>query len=245
MYHHTNNSDSPNISTYYMEEDTLLNDAFDLLSKANELEEQYDREGKKEDSLLIQASSTYFEAVFLFKRYLNRLPFEPSSPRSSEASRTRKLLKEKIRHYEGVAADLLGHLGSGCDDQSPHRKSLHVHVDTPTHCSNLSASAAPFQSDDIAEKVSLANNIFATALDHDEKSRYDDASESYQKACESYLEAIKISEESSKEVDAVKIRSIKRKLERIMDRIEELKAGQPNKVQYSRSITKSFTHERE
>ena len=223
-----------------MEEDTLLNDAFDLLSKANELEEQYDREGKKDDSLLIQASSTYFEAVFLFKRYLNRLPFEPSSPRSSEASRTRKLLKEKIRHYEGVAADLLGHLGSGCDggDQSPQRKSLHVHVDTPTHCSNSSASAAPFQSDDIAEKVSLANNLFATALDRDEKSRYDDASESYLKACESYLEAIKISEESSKEVDAVKIGSIKRKLEGIMDRVEQLKAGQPNKVSL-----KSFTNE--
>ena len=223
-----------------MEEDTLLNDAFDLLSKANELEEQYDREGKKEDSLLIQASSTYFEAVFLFKRYLNRLPFEPSSPRSSEASRTRKLLKEKIRHYEGVAADLLGHLGSGCD-QSPQRKSLHVHVDTPTHCSNSSASAAPFQSDDIAEKVSLANNLFATALDRDEKSRYDDASESYLKACESYLEAIKISEESSKKNgDAVKVGPIKRKLEVIMDRIEQLKAGQQNN-----SFTKSFTNERE
>ena len=216
-----------------MEEDTLLNDAFNLLSKANELEEQYDREGKKEESLLIQASSTYFEAVFLFKRYLNRLPFEPSSPRSSEASRTRKLLKEKIRHYEGVAADLLERLGSGCagGDQSPDRKSLHVHVDTPTHCSNyLSASAAPFQSDDITEKVSLANNLLATALDHDEKSRYDDASESYLQACESYLEAIKISEESSKEVDAVKIGSIKRKLKGIMDRIEQLKAGQQNKV---------------
>ena len=223
-----------------MEEDTLLNDAFDLLSKANELDEQYDREGKKDDSLLIQASSTYFEAVFLFKRYLNRLPFEPSSPRSSEASRTRKLLKEKIRHYEGVAADLLGHLGSGCD-QSPQRKSLHVHVDTPTHCSNSSASAAPFQSDDIAEKVSLANNLFATALDHDEKSRYDDASESYLKACESYLEAIKISEESSKKNgDAVKVGPIKRKLEVIMDRIEQLKAGQQNN-----SFTKSFTNERE
>ena len=80
-----------------MEEDTLLNDTFDLLSKANELEERtrYDREGKKEESLLIQASSTYFEAVFLFKRNLNRLPFEPSSTRSSEASRTNQLLKEK------------------------------------------------------------------------------------------------------------------------------------------------------
>lgn len=164
-----------------MEEDTLLNDAFDLLSKANELEEQYDREGKKEDSLLIQASSTYFEAVFLFKRNLNRLPFEPSSTRSSEASRTNQLLKEKIRHYECVAADLLGRLGSGCDggDQSPHRKSLHIHVDSPTPCSHLSASAAPFQSDDIAEKVSLANNHLAAALDHDERSRYVDASESY------------------------------------------------------------------
>ena len=115
-----------------MEEDTLLNDTFDLLSKANELEERtrYDREGKKEESLLIQASSTYFEAVFLFKRYLNRLPFEPSSTRSSEASRTNQLLKKKIRHYEGVAADLLERLGSGCDggDQSPDRKSLHVQL---------------------------------------------------------------------------------------------------------------------
>ena len=98
---------------------------------------------------------------FSSSRYLNRLPFEPPSHRSSEASRTRKLLKEKIRHYEGVAADLLERLGSGCagGDQSPDRKSLHVHVDTPTHCSNyLSASAAPFPSDDITEKVSLANN---------------------------------------------------------------------------------------
>ena len=75
----------------------------------------------------------------------------------------------------------------------------------------------------------MANNLLATALDHDEKSRYDDASESYLQACESYLEAIKISEESSKEVDAVKIGSIKRKLKGIMDRIEQLKAGQPNK----------------
>ena len=164
-----------------MEEDTLLNNAFDLLSKANELEERYEREGKKEDSLIIQASSTYFEAVFLFKRNLKLLPFEPLSTRSSEASRTNQLLKEKIRHYECVAADLLGRLGSGCDggDQSPHRKSLHIHVDSPTPCSHLSASAAPFQSDDIAEKVSLANNHLAAALDHDERARYVDASESY------------------------------------------------------------------
>mmetsp|Transcript_22585 Transcript_22585/g.64983 ORF Transcript_22585/g.64983 Transcript_22585/m.64983 type:complete len:875 (-) Transcript_22585:4571-7195(-) len=225
-----------------MEQDTLLNDALNLLSKANDLEEQYERKGKTEESLLIQASSTYFEAVFLLKRHLNRLPVEPSSPRSLEASRTRKLLKEKIRHYEGVAADLLSHLGSGSagGDQSPHRKSIHgVHVDAPTHCSSLSASAAPFQSDDIAEKVSLANIILATALDHDENSRYDDACESYLKAGESYLEAIKMSEESSQKVDAVKIGSIKRKLEGIMDRIEQLNKGQ-HKGQHERVSLKAL-----
>ena len=50
------------------EDNNLLNDVFALLSKANGLEEQFDREGKKDDSLLIQASSTYFEAVYLLKK---------------------------------------------------------------------------------------------------------------------------------------------------------------------------------
>lgn len=110
-----------------MDEDNLLNDAFVLPSKANSLEDQFEREGRKDDSILIQASSTYFEAVYLLKRYLNRLPFDPSSPRSSGTSRTRQLLKEKIRHYESVAANLLNRLGSGsgsqsAEDQAPHHR---------------------------------------------------------------------------------------------------------------------------
>jgi len=128
-------------------------------------------------------------------------------------------------------------LGSGpAEDQSPHRKSLHV-VDTPTNyyaSSTSSASAgAPRQSGDaIAEKVSSANNLLATAMDHDENSRFDDATASYMSSAELYLEAIKTSEEPSlqKAVDSVTIGSVKRKLEGIMDRIEQLKAGQYTKT---------------
>lgn len=212
-----------------MEEDNLLNDAFALLSKANGLEEQFEREGKKDDGLLIQASSTYFEAVYLLKRYLNRLPFDPSSPRSSGTSRTRQLLKEKIRHYESVAANLLTRLGSGstsAEDQAPHhRKSLHI--DTPTNCSGSPfRPVAPRHLDDnITSKASLANNLLATAMDHDENSRFDKATASYLASAELYLEVIKMSEESSQLVDSMAIGSVKRKLEGIMDRIEQLKAG--------------------
>ena len=213
------------------EDNNLLNDVFALLSKANGLEEQFDREGKKDDSLLIQASSTYFEAVYLLKKYLHRLPFDPSSPRSSGTSRTRELLKEKIRHYERVAADLLARLGSGstsAEDQGPqHRKSLHV--DKPMNCSSSSDKPAKSRqsNDNITGKVSLANNLLATAMGHDENSRFDQATASYMSSAELYLEVIKISEESSQLViDSVTISSVKRKLEGIMDRIEELKAGQ-------------------
>ena len=215
-----------------MEEDTLLNDAFALLSTANELEEQFEREGRKDESILIQASSTYFEAVFLLKRYLNRFEPDPTSPRSSGTSRTRQLLKEKIRHYEGVAANLLTRLGSAsapasAEDQAPHhRKSLHV--DPPTHCSTSSAQPATSRKpdDNITGKLSIANNMLAAAMDHDENSRFDQATASYISSAELFLAVIKISEESSQLVDSVTIGSVKRKLEGIMDRIEQLKTGQ-------------------
>ena len=220
-----------------MDEDDLLNDASALLAKANSLEEQFEREGtsKKDDSLLLQASSTYFESVYLLKRYLNRLPLDPSSPRSSGTSRTRQLLKEKIRHYESVAANLLNRLGSGsqsksAEDQAPHhRKSLHI--EATANCSSSAQPETSRQSDDnITGKVALANNLLATAMDHDENSRFEEATASYLSSAELYLEVIKTSEESSRLVDSMTIGSIKRKLEGIMDRIEQLKAGQYKKA---------------
>ena len=221
----------------------LLDDAFGVLARAIELE---DTVGGEEEALM-HAASKYYEAVYLMKKYLNRLPIEPFSPRSDEASKTRKLIQEKCRHYEKHAQELLQRIGSQQSEEGDRRSWVHKQDSSAPH-DGASTFASKAPTDIVAEKAAAAANVLAEALDHDEKERYDKAIASYISAAELYLEAIRKSEGVAPLVpaDSVGIKAIKRKLEGIMDRVEQLKKHPGKKereVSQRASLSGSLTAE--
>jgi len=220
---------------------TLLDDAFEVLARAVELE---DIAGDRDDTLM-QASSKYYEAVYLIKKCLNRLPIEPSSPKSDDRARTRELIQSKCRHYENHAQELLQRVGSEQSEAGDRRSWVQQQNMSAPH--DGAPASAPEQSDIVAEKAAAANVLLENALDHDENGRYEESIASYMSAAELYLEAIKTSEgNNDTSAEYVGIKATKRKLEGIMDRVEQLKKhpGQKKKeVPQTSAPTQSLTAE--
>eukprot|EP00521_Asterionellopsis_glacialis_P007952 CAMPEP_0195287320 /NCGR_PEP_ID=MMETSP0707-20130614/4430_1 /TAXON_ID=33640 /ORGANISM="Asterionellopsis glacialis, Strain CCMP134" /LENGTH=938 /DNA_ID=CAMNT_0040347067 /DNA_START=96 /DNA_END=2912 /DNA_ORIENTATION=+ len=94
---------------------TLLDDAFELLQVATNLEQQT----KGDESCQIEAATKYYQACYLLKRYVQRLPLTSSN----NDNQTRQLLEDKITHYEHLASHLLSTANKNNkndDDQQQH-----------------------------------------------------------------------------------------------------------------------------
>mmetsp|Transcript_14946 Transcript_14946/g.21324 ORF Transcript_14946/g.21324 Transcript_14946/m.21324 type:complete len:675 (-) Transcript_14946:2755-4779(-) len=89
----------------------LLDEAFSLLGQATKLEESYNNSGNNGRSdpfssqKRMEAAAKYYEACYLMKRHVNRMPIHESQ--SSSDYKTKNLILDKVRHYEKHAAELL------------------------------------------------------------------------------------------------------------------------------------------
>jgi hypothetical protein len=182
-------------------------------------------------SLNFHNNFQFFEAIYLMKQYMQ------STPHTSEEAPKRRLLQEKIKQYETVAARLLA------DDQSTaqsiannprspmagqyffNQDSTVVPLPPPTTQSESpSLSSRLAQSEVLSQKASEANGKLCVAIDLDEQGQTALAIEAYLAAAESYLEAIKLAEASNQEQQSSFIGPVLvRRLEGVFDRVQQLK----------------------
>lgn len=213
--------------------DNLLDDAFELLELATKLEKQ---------SAPIEAATKFYEASYLMKRYLQRLPITP------ENDQTRQLLREKISHYDKLASTLLnqennepsgdgdaGAVGRGSfseqQPEPPFSKNCQFFDDTsvvPITAPSLPSPRFENVDSSITDKTAQANSRLSHALDLDEAGQSQDAIQEYMKAAEQFLEAIKMTESAGNGADSV-VSLLKRRLAAALDRVEELKHPQQQK----------------
>lgn len=217
-----------------MSSEESIDKAFELLNDATDLEE---KEGSSEGRMA--AATKYFEACYLMKRYVNRMPAGTSSKSSA-------LIKEKIDHYEKHASSLLQGCGNG-ETQNHEQSFIPTAIAVPVATFNHPAGAeisggrrprsqtAIMREGIATEKAGQANARLAKALDLDERGQKQDALAEYMAAAELYLGAVKIVDEIETEgsggvhpISAL----LKRRLEGAMDRIEHLK--NPSKAEKSR-----------
>lgn len=170
---------------------TLLDDAFEILRLATELQKQ----GKDD----VEAATKFYEACYLMKTELQRMPMTAGN------EQTRKLIQEKICYYENIASDLLKN--SGDADEIPIATA--VPISPRSEWQNEpsvvpTAPAAPVSSPllsnsksttTITETAGQANARLAHALDLDENRQDEAAMAKYMEAAELYLQAIKLSEQ--------------------------------------------------
>jgi hypothetical protein len=189
-------------------------------------------------SFLIYSSfliGQYYEAVYLMKHYLHRLPVTGTF--NEEA--IRKLLQQKIGHYEKRASALMNDDSSSFNnprspvgyqktsfsqeddlgDESRPNSRLHG----PVYATETPRST---DSDLINSRASQANTKLSHALDLDEAGNTAAATTVYVEAAELYLQtlqAVRQCETSSSQIQSVKSHLIRR-LELTLDRIEEIRS---------------------
>eukprot|EP00567_Pseudictyota_dubia_P006409 CAMPEP_0197438408 /NCGR_PEP_ID=MMETSP1175-20131217/5418_1 /TAXON_ID=1003142 /ORGANISM="Triceratium dubium, Strain CCMP147" /LENGTH=899 /DNA_ID=CAMNT_0042968133 /DNA_START=47 /DNA_END=2743 /DNA_ORIENTATION=- len=233
-------------------ESQSLNEAFELLEIATKLEEDGNdnasepSSSSRQQQRLMEASTKYFEACFLLKRYVNRMPVETSNSKSDSA-KTRRLLLEKIRHYERHASNLLQRFGGEDDDGPPgtigingsgsggrsgwtsqRQSSIRNFRDEKVVSGGANAPSITRDESVVMEKAGRANSLLAQALDLDERGKEDEAIDMYMKAAEIYLEDIKMAEDLERKgmVEQTMLDMLKRRLEGALGRIEKLKSGE-------------------
>jgi hypothetical protein len=202
----------------------LLEDVFALLQKATKLDEVEDTR--------IEAATKYYEAVYLMKQYLQRLPV------TSDQQQKRELLEEKAKYYEQVAQKCLAScnasvVGSPCSDarrsiasdpRSPIARDsffnedssvipLPAPVPTPAKAARFSLSTF------LNQTTSHANAKLAHAMDTDEAGQKQSAIVMYMEAAELYLKAIKTSEDKNSGAEANVINVLKRRLEQTLGKL--------------------------
>lgn len=226
---------------------TLLDDAFDLLNLGNKLEETPPSPPETPGQRRMEAASKYFEACYLMKRHINWMPIDPSS--DSDASKMKRLLQEKIEHYEQHAKNLLQGQGNGKEhplqsgndimavgNDWQHLWDQAEKIASNAHVQSSKADEMPVEGglrsqttialeNALTEKAGRANARLTSALDLDEAGQKKEALSEYMKAAELYLAAVKLAEEAEIQCSVgPSISSIvKRKLEGVLDRIEQLK----------------------
>jgi calpain-7 len=197
----------------------------------------------------------YYEAVYLMKRYLQRLPVTGTF----DEEPTRKLLQQKIGHYEKRASTLMADDSSTVTDpRSPigyQATSFFQEDDSGDECrpnshlhGPVSATETPRSTDSelINSRASQANTKLAHALDLDEAGKIAAATTAYMEAAELYLQTLQALEQcetSSSQNQSVKSLLIRR-LERTLDRIEELKNPTPPRNGSSSDDDKSVVVQR-
>jgi calpain-7 len=209
---------------------SLLDDAFELLKLATKLEDDSD------PATRIEASTKYYEAIYLMKRYIQRLPI------TTENMKTRQLIEEKVSHYETRASKLLNQGDSSASThqpeqpKSPFSKHCQFFDDTsviPLAPPKLSSPRFDDSSSDdmssINQKAAQANTRLAHALDLDENSQKQEAIKAYMEASELYLEAIKMAENIGSGAQSV-ASLLKRRLTGALDRAEQLQHPQSNQI---------------
>jgi calpain-7 len=182
------------------------------------------------------------------RQYLQHSPQIPSE------SQTRELLQDKIQHFSTIASELLADDSSTMQSitsnpRSPianectffNEASSVVPMSVPP-ASPLSASAASprfTQPTNLNQRAGQANSSLAKALDLDEAGHTKQAIESYMKAAELYLEAIKMSEEQPGDSSIGIIPVLKRRLGGALDRIEQIKTSSKDNTRATATIINS------
>lgn len=200
---------------------SLLDDVFEILETATKLE--------KSGTNRIEAATKYYEAVYLMRQLLSRTP--------QESMDTRNLLENKIQFYSQAASRLYF-------DETSTVAPAQFTVDTGDPRSPVSQMTQPtfFQEDDgdsppvpvasvsrhltqtaeLNKKASQANSKLAQAIELDESKKTKEAVQMYVGAAELFLTAIRLCEVEP-ETTASIAPILKRRLEGVMDRIEQLK----------------------
>jgi len=189
----------------------------------------------------------YYEAVYLMRRYVEKLPVD-----DNENHQIKQLLTEKANHYEQRASALIRDDSSTmpADDsvsaltyspRSPLTTSSNTErsrsghffqddfsVPVPPKKQNSSQSILMCNTPASVDKVaSEANSKLATALDLDEDGNTDSAIAAYMEAAKLYLQAIQT---TSKQNSLSSIEEmLKRRLTQTLDRVEELKHPEKKK----------------
>lgn len=205
--------------------ESLLDDAFKLLELGTKLED---------DDVPIEAATKYYEATYLLKRYIARLPMTP------ENIQTCQLIEKKVTHYEDLAKALLNQENYDSlnashkheQPESPFSKHCQFFDDTsvvPVPAPSLpsprfeGSSLQPTAVASISEKAARANNKLAYALDVDESGKDKEAAiQAYMEAAEIFLEAIKMVDNAGDGAQSV-ASLLKRRLAGALDRVEDLK----------------------
>ncbi|CAB9509649.1 Calpain-7 [Seminavis robusta] len=218
----------------------LLDDVFRILATATKLEDN--------DDTKIEAATKYYEAIYLMRQYIQRLPA------TSEQQQKRDLLEEKAKHYEKIAQNCLrtGNSLAGSSKESPcsdTRRSITTDPRSPIAKHgffNEDSSVVPLPPPSFSpvkpqsprfslsalvnQTTSQANAKLATAMDADERGEKNAAIATYMDAAELYLKAMKAAEDKNGKTSgcgenvAVVLR---RRLEQTLDRVEQLKNPKP------------------
>ena len=193
---------------------SMIDEVFELLALAETLEEENSR---------IEAATKYYEAVYLMRRYLMK--------KDKSDLHTRKLLEEKVVHYEQVAAQLMADDSSSklsqktADDNEFSLTPLNP-PPPPTALHPLASqqsSKSHKQQASLQKIVGLANQKLSQALDLDEALQTANAISMYMEAAHHYLEGLKWAELDGNKQSPAAI-MIKRRLQSTLDRVEELKS---------------------
>jgi calpain-7 len=199
----------------------------------------------------------YYEAVYLMRRYLQKIPS------TAQEVATRELLQEKVRHYEQVATKLLADADDGVgnenngtgsntpvaspvDPRSPVDKQTFFSEDSSvvaiavpiSSSSGSNSSIRPLPSAGasyINLPASQANTRLGNALDLDERNQTEQAVAVYMQAAELFLKAIQAADQCATASDGTSAEAeksvlLKRRLENTLDRVEQLKAIQNKTV---------------
>lgn len=216
---------------------SLLDDVFKLLGTATKLEENPDSR--------IEAATKYYEAVYLMRQYIQRLPS------TAEHQQKRELLESKAFHYEQLAQKCLascnstvGGLSSPCSDatrtiasdpRSPIAKTCFFNEDSSVIPMRpkpaVPAPAAPAVgppvdaqirrfslSNQVDQITSQANAKLTSAMDVDEMGtkHRPSAINLYMEAAELYLKGVRVSEEQNSGVASNVTSVLKRRLEQTL-----------------------------
>jgi calpain-7 len=180
----------------------------------------------------------YYEAIYLMKRYLQRLP------QTQSEEEARQLVLEKVKYYERIAQMLMTDNRSTekINARSPVEGGVFFQEDSddafivplsvvpipdpppPPAALHPIASMSPTtgKQNALTRKIGEANQKLAQALDMDEMGETAAAIDLYMKAAEFYLHALQLAETDEPGAQSVTT-IVKRRLESTLDRVERLK----------------------
>ena len=213
-----------------------LEDAFQLLETATKLE--------KSGNQRIEAATKYYEAVYLMKQVLQH------TPHTQQNEAIHALLEEKIEFYSAQASRLYFDDSSTIaggetistittvdnDPRSPFNvgQKKHFFSNNNKNESSLSRSSRNNSSSNsnitsmvVNRKAHDATSKLSSAIQLDEQGKSKEALKEYLKAAEAYLEVIRLSGKTS---DSVTSNSWTKRLEGVLDRVEQLKNPTPAAV---------------